>query len=267
MNPPPSAQSSQASPRAVRLGVIVPLANEEQTVDALVTRILAQLSSADKLFLVLDNVTTDGTRGKIAALHAADPRVAEVWSPENRCVVDAYFSGYRAAMDDGCDWILEMDGGLSHVPEEIPKFIRAMEGGADYAVGSRFLRGGAFHGPITRYMTSKGGTLMTNLMLGTRMKDMCSGFECFSRRAMARVLAQGVRSRAHFFQTEIRVMLRDWNWVEIPINYHSPSKGMGTAPVKEALRNLWRLRRERVAARHLARQAHTDDALEVVEGR
>jgi dolichol-phosphate mannosyltransferase len=227
------------------MGVVVPLANEEATIDELTSRILAQLAPQDKIFYVLDNVSKDGTRQRIKELHEQDPRVNEVWAPQNRCVVDAYFAGYRAAMDDGCDWILEMDGGLSHQPEEIPKFVAAMSDGADYAAGSRFAKGGSHNGSLKRYLTSRGGTVLTNLMLGTTMKDMCSGFECFTRRAMSRVLTKGVQSRAHFFQTEIRVMLRDMNWVEIPITYRNPSKGlMGSGPVKEALRNLRRLRKE-----------------------
>ena len=52
-----------------------------------------------------------------------DPRIQSVWAPENRCVVDAYFKGYKVAYDAGAQWILEMDGGLSHQPEEIPLFI------------------------------------------------------------------------------------------------------------------------------------------------
>lgn len=70
---------------------------------------------------------------------------------------------------------------------------------------------------------------------------MTSGFECFSRRALSRVVAQGVRSRAHFFQTEIRYMLHDWSWVEVPITYCNPSTSVGKATVLESIRLLLRL--------------------------
>jgi len=61
---------------------------------------------------------------------------------------------------------------------------------------------------------------------------------------MAEVLSRGVRSKAHFFQTEIRFMLHTWKWVEVPIHYTNPSKRLGSASVKEALRILGQLRRE-----------------------
>jgi dolichol-phosphate mannosyltransferase len=229
--------------------VTIPLANEEATVDELLDRVLAQLTPEDGVFCVLDNVSRDRTRQRIEARSAADPRVVLVWAPENRCVVDAYFRGYRAALDAGCRWILEMDGGLSHQPEQIGQFLRAMEQGYDYAGGCRFMAGGSYAGPVSRYIISRGGTWLANRLLGTRMRDMTSGFECFSRRALEAVLAHGVRSRAHFFQTEIKFLLRHWKWVEVPIHYRNPSKSVGTASLKEAFRNLWALRGDARAAR------------------
>jgi dolichol-phosphate mannosyltransferase len=58
------------------------------------------------------------------------------------------------------------------------------------------------------------------------------------------VLAHGVCSRAHFFQTEIKFLLRDWKWLEVPIHYRNPSKSVGAASIREAFRNLWGLYRE-----------------------
>lgn len=233
----------------MRLGVTVPLANEEATVEEFLDRVLAQLTTCDRVFCVLDNASRDGTRRRVEDRARGEPRVVLVWAPENRCVVDAYFRGYQAALAAGCRWILEMDGGLSHQPEQIPQFLRAMEHGYDYVGGCRFMAGGSYAGPLSRYLISKGGTLLTNLLLGTRMRDMTSGFECFSRPALEAVLARGVRSRAHFFQTEIKFLLRHWKWMEAPIHYRNPSKSVGAGSLKEAFRNLWVLYREARAAR------------------
>jgi dolichol-phosphate mannosyltransferase len=227
----------------VRLGVVTPLANEEHTIDELIDRTLAQLSPEDRFFCVLDNVSKDGTRRRVEERGRQDPRVVLVWAPENRCVVDAYFAGYRAAVAADCRWILEMDGGLSHRPEQIPQYIAAMEQGYDFAAGSRFAPGGAHHGNYFRFLISKGGTVLSNLILGTRMHDMCSGFECFTNEAMKHILAAGVKSRANFFQTEIRYMLHDWKWIEIPIVYDNPSPGVGKRQIVDALCNLMVLRK------------------------
>ncbi len=73
---------------------------------------------------------------------------------------------------------------------------------------------------------------------------MTSGFECFSHAALRHVLDRGVESRYHFFQTEIRYMLRDWNWVKIP----SPTPirtRRRTRAHREALALLWKLSRSK----------------------
>ena len=245
----PTPTTATSASRSEKLGVVVPLANEEDVVEEFLRRVLAHLAPQDSVFCVLDNVSRDSTRGKIEAFAERDPRVVLVWAPENRCVVDAYFRGYRAALAAGCDWILEMDGGMSHLPEEIPLFLAAMAQGAEFAAGSRFIEGGSHTGRLSRRWLSKGGTVLANLVLGTRMRDMTSGFECFAREALEQVVAKGVRSKAHFFQTAIRFMLRHRRWVEIPITYSAPSSTVGKDKVLEALRNLWQLRREARAER------------------
>lgn len=228
-----------------KIGVVIPLANEEKTIDELIERVLRQLPHHSKLFCILDNISKDRTREKIIEWEKKDPRVTLVWAPENRCVVDAYFRGYQEAIKDQCDWILEMDGGLSHTPEEIPRFLEAMANGFDFAGGSRFMKGGVYVQRRIRYLISLLGTWLTNIALGTKMKDMTSGFECFTRKALESVLQKGVKSRAHFFQTEIRTLMHGWKWTEVPITYKNPSSKVGSSNIKEALGNLWILRKER----------------------
>src|SRR5258706_10686839 len=128
---------SESRVRTARLAVVTPLANERGVIDELVARVTRQLGPLDRMFCVFDNVSTDGSVERARELALSEPRLTVVWAPENRCVVDAYFRGYREALAGGVDWILEMDGGLSHLPEEIPKFIEAMAAGDDFSGGAR----------------------------------------------------------------------------------------------------------------------------------
>lgn len=216
----------------------MPLANEEKTVSGFIDQVLKYLGKDDRVFCVLDKVSRDLTRAILEQKSKDDGRVQVVWAPENRCVVDAYMRGYHAALDGGAQWILEMDGGMSHRPEDIPKFVQAMEEGYDFAAGCRFMPGGGFHGSIKRQLISRGGTMLTHVLLGARMRDMTSGFECFTREALESVLRRGIRSRAHFFQTEIKYHLRHWRWKEIPIHYANPSDSVGRSSLKDAFVNL-----------------------------
>jgi dolichol-phosphate mannosyltransferase len=231
--------------RVQRLAIVTPLANERDTLDELVSRVMAHIGPNDRLITIFDNVSRDGGLARARELAQSEPRLHVVFAPENRSVVDAYFRGYREALAGDFDWILEMDGGLSHLPEQIPHFVEAMNAGYEFAGGSRFMQGGGFHGRWTRHLVSRGGTWLTNLLLGTRMRDMTSGFECFTRNALAKVVAAGVQSRAHFFQTEIRTQMHKVRWIEIPIHYHSPSQSLGRTSLADAFRVLWSMYRGR----------------------
>jgi len=178
-------------------------------------------------------------------LERNEPRLRVIWAPEDRCVVDAYLRGYKEALDAGCDWILEIDAGFSHQPEDIPQFFDAMERGMDCVFGSRFI-GHFERSSIKRRIISWGGTKLANLLLGTRQTDMTSGFELFSRETLNMVIGRGIQSRAHFFQTEIKTYCRKLKFVEVPITYRAASPRLGLSAVKEAFRQLWRLFRLRI---------------------
>jgi dolichol-phosphate mannosyltransferase len=200
------------------------------------------------MFVVLDRATRDNTRELLEGYALDEPRLQVVWAPENRCVVDAYLRGYQEALASGADWILEIDAGFSHQPADIPKFFRPMLDGCDCAFGSRFMKGGRIrNSSLKRRLVSYGGTLLTNLLIGTKLYDMTSGFEMFTRDTLQYVLARGICSRAHFFQTEIKVHCRQMKWVEVPITYEMASPGMSAAPVNEAFHQLWRLFKLRLA--------------------
>jgi len=202
------------------------------------------------LFVVLDRVTKDNTRELLEAYAVGEPRLRVVWAPENRCVVDAYLRGYREALASNAEWILEIDAGFSHRPEDIPRFFPFMVEDYDAIFGSRFMHGGRIqNSSFKRRYVSWGGTLLTNLLLGTRLKDMTSGFEMFTHKTLFHVLEKGIHSRAHFFQTEIKVYCRDLKIVEVPIVYEAASPRLSSGPVKEAFEQLGRLFRLRLAGK------------------
>ena len=226
---------------APRLGVVTPLGNELETIESFMDSVLYRLQEGDRWYCVLDHVSTDGTRAIVEARSKLDRRIVFIWAPQNRCVVDAYFAGYEHAYAAGCKWILEMDAGFSHQPSKIPEFIAAMQAGYDYAGGSRFTAGGEHRSPWTRRCLSYGGTVLARRLLGSKMTDMTSGFECFNASSMECVLKHRVRSRANFFQTEIRHMMHQFRWKEIPIVYVNERARVGRHALAESLRILLRM--------------------------
>jgi dolichol-phosphate mannosyltransferase len=95
-------------------------------------------------------------------------------------------------------------------------------------------------------MISRGGTLLANLLLGTKLKDMTSGFEMFTRDALSEILKKGLRSRGPFFQTEIKAYCRNLRIAEVPIQYRAASHNINNQALKDSFSNLWRLFRQRL---------------------
>ncbi|HZE13655.1 MAG TPA: glycosyltransferase [Chthoniobacterales bacterium] len=234
----------------ISLAIVCPMANEAETATRFVDSVLMNCAAVGsrKFLGIVDEASKDDTR-KILEAHATNvPELKVVWAPENRGVVDAYVRGYREALQTNADWILEIDAGFSHQPSDIPPLLEKMRQGYDCVFGSRFCPGGSFADhSSSRYWISFGGTRVTNLLLGTRLKDMTSGFQLFTRQALETILRRGIQSRGPFFQTEMKAHCRDLNVVEVPIQYRTPTHVVGSAALGDAFVNLWRLFRARLA--------------------
>lgn len=218
--------------------IIVPMANEEPEFALFTEELKAALTrlKTGRVYFIVDDVSKDRTRRLCEELSESDPRFITVYAPENRNVVDAYLRGYREAFDKGHPIIIEMDAGMSHDPKAIPMFLRALTEGNECAFGSRFMEGGSMRSAnFRRYFLSRFGTFLANALLGTRMSDMTSGFEGFHRHIVKELLGHRLRSRAHFFQTEVRYLLRTKKFAEVPINYITPSPRVSRGTVRNAV--------------------------------
>ena len=221
--------------------IIVPMANEKEGFDLFIaemTKVLDRLASG-VVYIVVDKASTDNTLELCQSLSQRDSRYKTVWAPENRNVVDAYMRGYREAFEQGHEIIIEMDAGMSHDPKAIPMFIRVLNEGNECAFGSRFINGGSMaDSPFRRRLLSRGGTLLANGLLGTHLFDMTSGYQGFHADVVAKLLKHKFLSSAHFYQTEIRYLLRKHRCAEIPIHYQSPSPRVSKNAIRNALRSL-----------------------------
>ena len=120
-----------------------------------------------------------------------------------------------------------------------------MEEGYDCVFATRFAKGGRIEdSSLKRKYISWGGTVLSNLLLNTRLSDMTSGFEIFKRPVLEKAIPH-IHSRGPFFQTEIKAYCHRFRYAEVPIVYRAASHNVSNASLKDALSNLWRLRGER----------------------
>jgi len=220
--------------------LVVPMANEENDFAPFIREVFRALETTGSgtVYLVVDNASTDRTPDLCRKLSATDARFITVWAPENRNLAEAYQRGMAEAWHRGHDYFVEMDAGLSHQPSALPHFLDRLAEGYACAWGSRFVTGGAMEGPAFRRFLSKGGTRLANFLLGTSLRDMTSGYQGFSREAVALFMQRPLKSRAHFYQTELRYLLRRHRAVEVPIRYRAPSPRISLASLLNSLSSL-----------------------------
>ena len=222
----------------IRWALVVPMANEEPDFRAFTEALISTLdvTGSGHVFLVVDQVSKDQTLELCMELSLLDQRFTTCWAPENRNVVDAYMKGYREAAASGYEFVIEMDAGLSHDPAQIPLFLDAYLWGYDCVFGSRFTNDSPrMVSNLFRFILSRFGTACSNLFLATKLSDMTSGFQGFGREVVLKFLDYQLKSKAHFYQTELRYLLRKRKYTEIAVSYKAPSPSVSLKSLMNSL--------------------------------
>jgi dolichol-phosphate mannosyltransferase len=237
-------------PRRGASWVCVPTYNERENVESLVTAVRAAMDGADidGHVLVIDDASPDGTGGIADAIAARDGRVHVLHRAGKEGIGPAYIAGFRYALAQGADLVLEMDCDFSHSPADVPRLIAAA-GQADVVLGSRYTPGGgvAEWGRLRR-LISRGGCLYAQAILGTPVRDLTGGFKCFRREVLEEIPLGEVSGHGYGFQVEMtyRALLHGFRVVEIPITFTDRTAGtskMSGSIVREAAVLVPRLRR------------------------
>ncbi len=224
--------------------VIVPTYNERDNLPPLAARLLALPVPVD--LLVVDDNSPDGT-GKVAdALAAKHPQIHVLHRTEKDGLGRAYCAGFAWALERDYQFTFEMDGDLSHNPDDVPKLLEAAQG-ADLVLGSRYCNGiRVINWPLKRLMLSKGAAKYVRIITGMPFSDPTGGYKCFRRTALQTIELQNVRSNGYSFQIELTHMLwrRGMTIVEVPIIFTERIQGrskMSGKIVREAFVMVWRL--------------------------
>jgi dolichol-phosphate mannosyltransferase len=226
-------------PRAV---VCLPTYNERDNVEVMVRALLERLGPDDRV-LVIDDSSPDGT-GEIAdGLAAAEPRVAVLHRPQKEGLGPAYLAGFRRALADGAELVLEMDCDFSHDPDDVPKLIAASRD-ADLVLGSRYVRGGRVENwGLARRFVSRAGSLYAQVLLLVPVRDLTGGFKCYRRAVLERIDLDGVSSRGYAFQIETtyRALRAGFRVLELPITFVDREVGSSKMSRAIVLEAIWRV--------------------------
>jgi dolichol-phosphate mannosyltransferase len=226
--------------------VCLPTYNERENLEAM----LRALGNKGVRVLVIDDSSPDGT-GTIADRLAAELEYVDVLHRQQKeGLGPAYLAGFRRALADGADLVLEMDCDFSHSPDDVPRLIAAADD-ADLVIGSRYVEGGSIgNWGIVRRFVSAGGSFYARVLLGAPIRDLTGGFKCYRRRVLETIDLDAIRSKGYAFQIETtyRTLRAGFRVREIPIHFVDREEGgskMSRAIVAEAI---WKVPALRLAA-------------------
>ena len=232
----------------MRALVCLPTYDERENLEPML-RALAEVLGPDDRVLVIDDASPDGTGVLADRLAAELPFVGVLHRERKEGLGRAYLDGFRLALEQGAELVLEMDCDFSHDPADVPRLIAAAAD-ADLVLGSRYVRGGGVRDwGVLRRLISRGASLYTQLLL-MPVRDATGGFKCFRRTVLERLDLDAISSRGYMFQIEttFRARRAGFRVVEIPITFSDRRVGgskMSRAIVLEAI---WRVPALRLAA-------------------
>jgi dolichol-phosphate mannosyltransferase len=226
--------------------VCLPTYNERGNLEPMVRA----LGDKDVHVLVVDDNSPDGT-GEIADRLAGELDYVDVLHRDRKeGLGPAYLAGFRRALAEGADLILEMDCDFSHSPDDVPRLVSAAAG-ADLVIGSRYVDGGSIgNWGAVRKIVSAGGSLYARILLGAPIHDLTGGFKCYRRHVLETIDLDGIDSKGYAFQIETtyRALRAGFRVVELPIHFVDREEGgskMSRAIVAEAI---WKVPALRFAA-------------------
>jgi dolichol-phosphate mannosyltransferase len=228
--------------------VIIPTYRERENIEALI----GAISSLDIPFdiLIVDDNSPDGTAGIVKNLQQNHSNLHLIERPGKMGLGTAYIAGFRFAIDHGYDFVYEMDADFSHDPHDLPGLFKACtEGGADVAIGSRYISGvNVVNWPLSRVLMSYFASIYVRFITGMNIKDTTAGFKCYRREVLENILPNQIKSVGYSFQIEMKFIAWKLGYriVEVPIIF--TDRKMGSSKMSGGIFNeaIWSVMRMKI---------------------
>jgi dolichol-phosphate mannosyltransferase len=227
----------------MRATVCLPTYNERSNLEPMLRALGGVLRESDRV-LVIDDSSPDGTGGEADRLAGELGFVDVLHRQRKEGLGPAYLAGFRRALADGAELVLEMDCDFSHDPADVTRLIEAAEHGADLVLGSRYVEGGGVENwGLVRRLISRGASVYTALFLHMGVRDPTGGFKCFRRVVLESIDLDSITARGYAFQIETtyRAKRAGFRVVELPITFADRQVGHSKMSRAIVLEALWRV--------------------------
>ncbi|WP_238602842.1 polyprenol monophosphomannose synthase [Fimbriiglobus ruber] len=233
--PPSSPPGPPAAPR-----ILVSLAtyNERGNLAPLIAEIRKYAPNVD--MLVVDDNSPDGTGRLADELAAADPRIRVIHRPGKLGLGTATLAAMRYAIDNGYDYLQNMDADFSHPPRFLPGILAGMAN-HDVMIGSRYVKGGGTENwPLARLVISRTLNTLVRFLFRMPVLDASGAFRCYRVSKLKVAHLERTLSRGYSFQQEVlfRCHLVGSRLGEYPIIFENRREGKSKVNQKEAVRSI-----------------------------
>jgi len=223
---------------APKVCVVVPTYNERENVRRVVQAV-KDIGLDGLTLLFVDDSSPDGTEEAIREAARGELWVKVLVRKERMGLGSAYQDGFREAISAfSPDIFIEMDADLQHPPAAIPGLVRAIEEGADVAVGSRYVEGGSISGwSLGRRVISRGANSFARILLGLPVRDSTSGFRAYNKRTAETICSAKRPGRGFAFQVAwLKALKTEMKIVEVPYQFTQRAAGIS----KFGVGDMWR---------------------------
>ena len=209
--------------------VIIPTYNEIENIEAIVEAVLMQPIESLHLLIIDDN-SPDGTASQVKKMQKTyDERLHIIERSGKLGLGTAYIAGFEWALQNGYDYIFEMDADFSHNPEDLQQLYYACVGEkADLAIGSRYKSGvNVVNWPIGRVLMSYFASVYVRFITGMKIMDTTAGFKCYHRDVLETIDFRRIKFKGYCFQIEMKFTAWKYgfNVVAVPIVFTDRKKG------------------------------------------
>lgn len=211
----------------MRTLVIIPTYLEAENIADVLGKVRRAAPQAD--ILVVDDASPDGTADLARAAGEEIGRVDVIVRPGKGGLGGAYRAGFKHAFAEGYDVVVQMDADLSHPPDRLPALLAEVEAGADIAIGSRYVKGGATaNWPLIRQVLSRMGNFYSSTVLGLGVKDATAGYRAYRADILETVETSATKATGYGFQLELsyRAHRLGATIVEVPITFNDRVRGV-----------------------------------------
>jgi dolichol-phosphate mannosyltransferase len=235
--------------KMINIAVLIPTYNEAQNIPALLSAMRdmsAKLSDISFALYVIDDSSPDGTAEVVEKLNTqleiANFCAKVIRRAQKEGLGRAYIDGFKQmlALNPQPDFVLQMDADLSHNPEYILEYVKAVREGADFIVGTRYINGGSCPDwSWYRKLLSRGGNTYARLVLGRKITDYTGGFNMYSLDVLKKIRWDALDSAGYGFLIDLKYQAQRLSKkiIEIPIQFLDRQHGQSKMPLNTIFQN------------------------------